>query len=116
MGAHCNVLWQYFGRRPVFVFTSFAFFGTVIWCGAAQSFKSLVAARILSAFFGASSEGLAEVIVADCFFLHERGWWMGLAIFFLANGSSLSIASGFLVTVAGWRWLFWVSYIYGLKD
>jgi MFS family permease len=99
---------MYIGRRPCFVFASFAFFGTVVWSGAAQSFKSLIAARILGSFFSAVGEGLAEVVVADLFYLHERGFWMGVILFFLTNGTILTVASGFLITAEGWRWLFWV--------
>jgi MFS family permease len=85
------------------------FFGTVVWCGAAQNFKSLEAARILGSFFAGAGEGLAEVVVADLFFLHERGWWMSVCLFFLLNTSIITIGTGFLITAKGWRWLFWVS-------
>jgi MFS family permease len=98
----------YIGRRPVFIFTSFIFFATVLWCAGAKNFHSLVAARIIGGFVSATTEALMEVIVADIFFLHERGWWMGFALFFLTNGAIVSIGSGFLITTHGWRWLFWV--------
>jgi MFS family permease len=97
-----------YGRRPVFLITSFGFFATTIWSGAAQTLHSLAVARILGAFFAGTYEGLSAVIVADLFFLHERGWWMGVYMFFLANGTSLAIATGFLITAKGWRSLFWV--------
>jgi MFS family permease len=103
---------MYFGRRPVFLVASFGFFGTVIWGGAAQSFNSLVASRILCAFFASAGEALALSIVADLFFLHERGRWVGVFFFCLSNGPSFgSIVSGFLITALGWRWLFWVRHI-----
>lgn len=107
---------EYIGRRPVFVFTSFALFATLVWCAVAQSFKSLVAARVLGSFVSASTEGLAMVIVADIFFLHERGWWMGYCLFFQTNGAILTIGSGFLIMAKGWRWLFWVIFLHKSKD
>ena len=85
------------------------FFGMIIWCAKATSFRSLEAARILCAFAGSVTEGLASAISADLFFLHERGWWMGIYIFALNSGPTVgSIISGFLVQHAGWRWHLWV--------
>jgi MFS family permease len=87
------------------------FFATIIWSAKATSFRSLEAARILCAFAASSTEGLAAAIIADLFFLHERGWWMGLYVFFLYIGPTLgSIISGFVVQALGWRWHFWVCY------
>jgi MFS family permease len=61
------------------------------------------------AFMGSATEALAAAIVADLFFLHERGWWMGVYMIFLANGGAVgAIISGFVITGVGWRWLFWV--------
>src|SRR5579859_1122820 len=97
------------GRRPVFLICTFGFFGTVVWAGAAQSFASLMASRILNAFFSSAGEALGAAIVADLFFLHERGKWMGVYMFSLANGTAFgTVVSGFLITAKGWRWLFWV--------
>jgi MFS family permease len=69
----------------------------------------LEAARIVCSFAAAATEGLAAAISADLFFLHERGWWMGVYVIFLNTGSSLgSLITGFVITL-GWRWHFWVS-------
>jgi MFS family permease len=99
----------YFGRRPCFIVSSGLFFGTILWSGGASSYGSLVASRVLNAFAGSASEGLCAAVVADLFFLHERGRWMSVYIFFLVNGTTFgTIVSGFIVTNLGWRWLFWV--------
>jgi MFS family permease len=100
---------MYFGRRPVFIFTSFFFFACQIWTASTHNFHSLVASRILMAFMGSATEALAAAVVADLFFLHERGWWMGVYMIFLANGGAIgAIMSGFVITGVRWRWLFWV--------
>ena len=84
-------------------------FATTVWAAKAKTFASLEAARILSAFAGASTEGLAAAINADLFFLHERGWWMGVYVLFLNLGASLgSLIAGFAIQNLGWRWHFWV--------
>lgn len=99
----------YFGKRPAFLAAMFLFFATIIWGAKATSFGSLEAARILCAFAASSCEGLGAAIGADLFFLHERGWWMGLYILCLNLGPTLgSIISGFVVQSLGWRWHLWV--------
>jgi MFS family permease len=99
----------YFGKRPAFLAAAFLFFGTIMWSAKATSFKSLEASRILCAFAASCTEGLASAISADLFFLHERGWWMGVYILALNTGPTVgSIISGFVVQHAGWRWHLWV--------
>jgi MFS family permease len=94
----------------VFLFSAWLFFGLQIWCASAHTFGSLVAARILSGFVAATGEALCSSINADLFFLHERGWWMGVYQFTAAIGSSIGgIITGFAVHSLGWRWHFWVS-------
>ena len=99
----------YFGTRPTFLLASILLFGTAIWSAVARSWDSLVAARIISAFAGSCGEALPATVVTDLFFLHERGWWMGVYIFFFQCAGYIgTIASGFIITGRGWRWHFWV--------
>jgi len=52
---------------------------------------------------------LPAIIVRDVFFLHERGYWMGVyMIFFQCFPGIGLIVSGFVITAGGWRWGFWV--------
>lgn len=84
-------------------------FATLIWCAVAHSWASLVASRVLSAFASSCGEAVTAMVVKDLFFLHERGWWMGLYMFFFQSLGALGvIISGFVITGAGWRWHFWV--------
>jgi MFS family permease len=65
------------------------------------------------AFMGSSTEALAAAVVPDLFFLHERGWWMGIYTLFLtAGGAAGAIISGFVITGLGWRWSFWVPLLF----
>jgi len=69
-----------------------------------------VAARAICAITFAACEGLSSALEADIFFLHERGWWMGVYLVSLLSGVSLGgLMSGFIITAKGWRWHFWVS-------
>jgi len=100
----------YFGKRPCFLVASFTFFACTLWAGGAQSFHSLVAARVISSFVAAVAEAFATSSIADLFFLHERGWWMGVWSLSAGTGGPLgSIISGFVITALGWRWHCWLS-------
>jgi MFS family permease len=112
-----NFLWVptalYIGKRPTFLLAASLFFAAIIWSAKAQTYRSLVAARVISGIAAACSEGLASAINADLFFLHERGLWMGIYILFLNLGPTLgSLISGFVVQSLGWRWHFWVRIIH----
>jgi MFS family permease len=109
-----NFIWVplglYFGTRPTFLAGCLLLFGTTIWCAASYNWTSLVAARIVGGFAISCGEALPATVVKDLFFLHERGWWMGIYMFFFQAAYLLGvIASGFLITSSGWRWHFWVS-------
>lgn len=109
-----NFFWvptaRYFGRRPVFVFTSVLFFATLPWAATTHNWNSLLASRIIMAFAGSATEALPAAIVSDLFFLHERGFWMGAYSLFLSVGAAIgAIISGFIISGVGYRWVFWVS-------
>lgn len=44
----------------------------------ATSHRSLLAARAVNGLVCATSETIPVQVVADLFFLHERGGWMGV--------------------------------------
>ena len=49
----------YFGRLPVLLFFTSMALGTSAWCGAATSFSSYLAARILNGFFSNVAQGVS---------------------------------------------------------
>jgi len=54
---------NYFGKRPVFVFSSLLLCVAFIWGANAQSFESLLWSNIIGAFAGSSTEALGAAIV-----------------------------------------------------
>ena len=50
----------YFGRLPVFFWFTLIAFGTAIWCAAATTFESFMAARILNGFFSTVAQGVSS--------------------------------------------------------
>ena len=62
-----------YGRRPVIVVSFTLFTLTCIWCAIATSYASELAGRIFMGFAAGAIECAAPLLVADVFFLHERG-------------------------------------------
>ncbi|KAJ9603637.1 hypothetical protein H2200_011823 [Cladophialophora chaetospira] len=96
------------GKRPVFVASTIVFFVSSVWAMEVRSFGSLLGARIIQGFGASACEALGPAVVADLFFLHERGFWCGFCMFMLALGSSLGGVLGGLVAdgTGDWRWVF----------
>jgi MFS family permease len=67
-----------FGRRPCYVIAFVCYTGFAAWAGAANSYASELAARILLGFVAGAGECLAPLTIADIWFLHERGSVMAL--------------------------------------
>ena len=109
-----NLLWiplaQKIGKRPVILICTAMFFASSIWCAEAKTYGSMLGARVIQGFAASASEVLAPSVVADLFFVHERGLWVGLAMFNITFGSSLGGIFAGLVANANpdWRWVFWM--------
>jgi len=72
-----NLFWMplivKYGRRPNYVVSFCLYTATAAWAGAATSYQSALAARILMGFASGAAECLAPLTISDIFFLHERG-------------------------------------------
>ena len=101
-----------YGRRPVYLL---CLVGTVcmnVWAGYAKSKDTWVGSRILIGVFGAPSEALVEITVADLFFTHQRATYMSVYIIFLFGGQWANIPAGFITDSMGWEWvLFWAAIV-----
>jgi MFS family permease len=67
-----------FGRRATTLVFGVLFLVTCIWQAVAKSFGSFIASRAVIGIAAAPSETLMVQVIADIFFLHERGLWMGI--------------------------------------
>jgi MFS family permease len=101
------------GKRPVLIASSAIFFASSIWSARAQTWGSLLGARIVQGFGASSSEALGPAIVADIYFLHERGAMVGVYTYMIAGGSVFGGIFAGLVANANsdWRWVFWMNAI-----
>lgn len=67
-----------FGRRPVSIVFAVLIVLTCIWEAVATSHASFLGARAMNGVVCAVSETILVQVIADVFFLHERGLWTGL--------------------------------------
>ncbi|OAA56302.1 MFS transporter [Niveomyces insectorum RCEF 264] len=97
-----------FGKRPITIVCTALFLAASIWSAKAGSYGSLLAARIIQGFGASASEALGPAVVADVYFLHERGAMIGIYTFMIASGSAFGgIFGGLAVHYTGnWRWAF----------
>lgn len=70
----------------------------------------MLASRVIQGFGASASEALGPAVVADLFFVHQRGSYNSAYGIMIAGGSSLGGIFGGLVTHANsnWRYVFWM--------
>lgn len=72
-----NLFWvplsNTYGRRPILILCALLLTVFSIWCGEAQSFSSLLAARVFQGVGGGAADTLAPDVVGQVFFIHQRG-------------------------------------------
>ncbi|KAK5130175.1 hypothetical protein LTR08_002429 [Meristemomyces frigidus] len=109
-----NILWvplaNTFGRRPILILSMLMCTLFSVWCGAATSFNSLLAARILQGFALGPAETISPDVVGEIYFLHERGRALTIYTFFLSGGSLVGgIAGAYIAGKLGYQYIFWIS-------
>ncbi|KAH9874838.1 hypothetical protein J1614_004325 [Plenodomus biglobosus] len=98
-----------YGRRAVSLVFSVLIMLTCIWQALATSHRSLIAARAMNGVVCATSESIPMQMIADVFFLHERGLWTGVYFTGYFMGAFLGpIMSGAIAAHHGWRSFFWL--------
>ncbi|KAF9885312.1 hypothetical protein FE257_013029 [Aspergillus nanangensis] len=103
-----NLLWVpvavKYGRRLVYTLSFLAFGFCCIWSARATSYGSLLASRIIAAWFAGSAECVAPITIADIFFLHERGRMTAMYSAALSGGAALGpLVSGVMSISQTWR-------------
>lgn len=64
-----NAMAVKYGKRPVYLITTVGLTFTCFWAGAAKSFASLVAARVIQGFCMAPLEALVPASIADVWYV-----------------------------------------------
>ncbi|RFU30522.1 hypothetical protein B7463_g5829, partial [Scytalidium lignicola] len=97
-----------YGRRPIFVFVSILGIIGHAASGAAKTWGGILVARAFMGIGTSAGSGIGFAVVADMYFMHERGRYTGYYVLFLQNGAHLAaLIGGFVARAWGWRWCFW---------
>ncbi|KAE8336823.1 hypothetical protein BDV24DRAFT_178109 [Aspergillus arachidicola] len=99
-----------FGQRFASISLAVLTLLTVLWEALATSHKAFLAARVVNGLTTATTEGIMMQVIADVFFLHERGLWTG--IYFTSYFFGLFLGPVIAANIAerhGWRSFFWLS-------
>jgi MFS family permease len=98
-----------FGQRFICLVTALIVIGSNIWQASAKNTSSFFGARALNGVGSAVNESVMVQVIADIFFLHERGLWMG--VFFASYFIGLFIGpiiAGNMAEYEGWQSFFWL--------
>ncbi|KAJ4466982.1 MFS general substrate transporter [Lentinula aciculospora] len=95
-----------YGRRPVYLFTTFIGAASALGCAYAQNFSQLVGLRILNGIFPVGA-ALGVATANDLFCLHERGRALGVYTVLSTTGAHFApIPGGLIGQFLGWQWIF----------
>lgn len=97
-----------YGRRPLYLFSSALQLASIVWQGKVNNLGDLIGSNIIAGLGGAISEAVVQITIADIFFVHQHGIMNGWYLMFTSIGAFLGpVASGYVVTSQGWRWIWW---------
>ncbi|KAF9741348.1 hypothetical protein PMIN02_004374 [Paraphaeosphaeria minitans] len=107
-----NFIWvpisSSFGRRPVYLFSQIINFGTSIWRAKANSYGSFMGACVVNGLGAGPAETIMPAVIADIFFLHDRGKWNTLYwVVYMGSLMVGPIINGAMVETVGWRSFWW---------
>lgn len=92
-----------FDRKRLLLFFYSGFVMGTVWCGLAQSFESLLMARIVTGLFGGVIGSITLAIATDLFAPHLRGRVMGVIQTSFAASQVLGIPIGLYLSNT-WNW------------
>ena len=106
-GVFVVVLSAYFGRLPVMFWFTLTAVWTAVWCTAATTFDSFMAARILNGTFVTVAQGGGLMFIKDMFFFHEHARKINIWVSFIILSPSLGpMFSAFIISTQKWQWAF----------
>ncbi|KAL5371972.1 hypothetical protein DPSP01_013850 [Paraphaeosphaeria sporulosa] len=99
---------EIFGRRITLLVCAALSLAACVWSATATSYGSFLGARVLTGTGSSANESIMNVVVADMFFLHERGRYIGSYFWCYFVGVLLGpILSGAVAEQVSFRWFFW---------
>lgn len=98
-----------FDRKKLLLFFYIGFIIGTIFCGLAESYATLVAARIFTGLFGGVIGSISMAIITDIFALQQRGRVMGFIQMGFGASQVLGVPIGiYIATLWKWEAPFWM--------
>lgn len=95
------------GRRPIVVLGSLIGAVMNILAGYCSTWAGIIVTRVFGGFAVGATVSLGPAIICDMYFLHERGFYMGIFALFINNGPHIApLIGGFISRSLGWRYCF----------
>ncbi|KAJ4496455.1 MFS general substrate transporter [Lentinula lateritia] len=95
-----------YGRRPVYLVTTFIGVLSALGCAYVHNFGQLVGLRVLNGIFPVGT-ALGVATANDLFCLHERGRALGVYTVLSTTGAHFApIPGGLIGQYLGWQWIF----------
>lgn len=109
-----NFIWvpisSSFGRRPVYLLSQLINFGTSIWRARAQTYGSFMGACVVNGIGAGPAETIMPEVIADIFFLHDRGKWNTLYwVVYMGSLMVGPIVSGSMTEKYSFRSFWWLN-------
>ncbi|KAJ4983920.1 hypothetical protein SVAN01_10606 [Stagonosporopsis vannaccii] len=99
-----------FGRRPVYLLSQLINLGTSIWRAKANSYGSFMGACVVNGIGAGPAETIMPEVIADIFFLHDRGKWNTLYwVVYMGSLMVGPIVSGAMTEDLGFRSFWWLN-------
>ncbi|KAK3072084.1 hypothetical protein LTR53_007472 [Teratosphaeriaceae sp. CCFEE 6253] len=96
-----------YGRRPVYLVGNLVAGVCNIAGGHSPSWAGLMVTRVFVGAFAGSPATIGAATICDLYFMHERGFFIGIWTFFLTNGPhTASLIGGFVAQDLGWEWCY----------
>ncbi|KAJ5807739.1 Major facilitator superfamily domain general substrate transporter [Penicillium riverlandense] len=97
-----------YGRRPIYLISVALQLASCIWQAKVYTFGDLIGSNLISGLGGAISEIIAQITIADMFFVHQHATMNGWYVIFQSTGAFLGpVVSGYITVSQGWRWMWW---------
>lgn len=104
-----------FDRKKLLLFFYIGFIAGTVFCGLAESYAVLVAARIITGLFGGVIGSISMAIITDLFALQQRGRVMGFIQMGFGASQVLGVPIGiYIATLWKWEAPFWMVAILGV--